>query len=72
VYYYTGEGKTGDQVMMRSNRAIAEHDVEGYALRLFIAVGCQPGSGTRIHQYVGQFRVDPELPYFTVSCFPRL
>jgi hypothetical protein len=63
VYYYTGEGKTGDQVMLRGNRAIAEHQADGTALRLFVAVGNRPGSGTRIHQYVSQFAVDPERPY---------
>ncbi|ORB71668.1 hypothetical protein BST44_21285 [Mycobacterium scrofulaceum] len=49
--------------MMRGNRAIAEHDVDGHALRLFVAVGNQPGSGIRIHRYVGQFSLDPDLPY---------
>ena len=61
--YRTGEGKTGDQVMLRGNRVIAEHQADGTALRLFVAVGNRPGSGTRIHQYVGQFAVDPERPY---------
>jgi hypothetical protein len=42
VYYYTGEGKTGDQVMLRGNRAIAEHQADGTALRLFVAVGNRP------------------------------
>ena len=63
VYYYTGEGKVGDQFMLRGNRAIAEHQADGTALRLFVAVGNRPGSGTRIHQYVGQFAVDTDLPY---------
>jgi hypothetical protein len=63
VYYYTGEGKVGNQLMLRGNRAIADHQADGTALRLFVAVGNRPGSGTRIHQYVGQFAVDPEHPY---------
>jgi hypothetical protein len=63
VYYYTGEGKTGDQLMQRGNKAIADHAADDNALRLFVAIGNRPGSGTRIHRYVGQFRVDPELPY---------
>ena len=63
VHYYTRERKTGDQVMLRGNRAIAEHQADGTALRLFVAVGNRPGSGTRIHQYVGQFAVDPQRPY---------
>ena len=63
VYFYTGEGKVGNQVMLRGNRAVVEHQADGTALRLFVAVGNLPGSGTRIHQYVGQFAVDPQLPY---------
>lgn len=63
VYYYTGEGKLGDQVMVRGNRAIAEHRSDGTTLRLFVAVGNRAGSGTRIHQYVGPFAVDREQPY---------
>lgn len=63
MYYYTGEGKVGDQLMVRGNRAIAEHMSDGTALRLFVAVGNRPGSGTRVHQYVGQFAVDPDVPY---------
>lgn len=63
VYYYTGEGKVGDQVMLRGNRAIAEHQTDGAALRLFVAVGNRPGTRTRVHEYVGQFTVDVEQPY---------
>jgi hypothetical protein len=66
LYYYTGEGKVGDQLMVRGNRAIADHRATGTALRLFDgAVGNKPGSDTRIHHYVGQFAVDPEEPYLT-------
>jgi hypothetical protein len=65
LYYYTGEGKIGDQLMVRGNRAIADHRANGTALRLFVAVGNKPGSDTRIHHYVGQFAVDPEEPYLT-------
>jgi hypothetical protein len=65
LYYYTGEGKTGGQLMQRGNKAIADHRGDGTALRLFVAVGNQPGSNTRIHKYVGEFAVDPDVPYIT-------
>ena len=42
VHYYTRERKTGDQVMLRGNRAIAEHQADGTALRLFVAVATGP------------------------------
>lgn len=63
VFYYTGEGKSGDQRMNRGNRNIADHAVDGYALRLFLAIGNKPGTQTRIHRYLGQFAVDAERPY---------
>lgn len=63
LYFYTGEGKTGDQQMARGNKAIADHRPDGTALQLFVAVGNQPGSTTRIHRYIGEFAVDQELPY---------
>lgn len=63
VFYYTGEGKIGDQKMDRGNRAIADHVADGYALRLFLAIGNKPGSQTRIQRYLGEFAVDPERPY---------
>lgn len=63
LYFYTGEGKTGDQQMARGNKAIADHRSDSTALRLFVAVGNQPGSTTRMHRYIGEFTVDPELPY---------
>lgn len=63
AFYYTGEGKVGDQKMDRGNRAIADHVADGYALRLFLATGNKPGSQARIQRYLGQFAVDPEQPY---------
>lgn len=62
TFYYNGEGANGDQELKSGNKAIAEHDATGNALRLFIAVGKLPGRDTRIHRYLGEFRVDPELP----------
>ena len=63
LFYYTGEGPTGDQQLTRGNKAILDHKENQLALRLFVAVGNVAGTGTRIHRYVGQFEVDPDLPY---------
>jgi 5-methylcytosine-specific restriction protein A len=38
---------------------------DDWRLRLFVAIGKKPDSDTRIHGYVGEFRVDPELRYLT-------
>lgn len=63
LFYYTGEGPVGDQQLTRGNQAIFEHKVRKLSLRLFVAVGNVPGTGTRVHRYVGQFEVDTQIPF---------
>ena len=63
VFLYTGEGRVGDQLLKAGNRAIAEHADNGSALRLFIARGTVGLTNTKIHEYVGEFEVDPDQPY---------
>ncbi|MFB9660618.1 hypothetical protein ACFQS3_17325 [Glycomyces mayteni] len=65
LFHYTGEGRTGPQKMTNGNKAILNHVKDGRALHLFWAVGKLKGSDTRLHQYVGQFEIDPVKPYFT-------
>jgi hypothetical protein len=65
LVHYTGEGRTGPQEMTKGNKAILNHVADGRALRLFWAIGKIKGSDTRLHQYVGEFEVDPVKPYFT-------
>jgi 5-methylcytosine-specific restriction protein A len=40
-----------------------ESPSSGRAIHLFIAVGTVPGSGTRRHEYIGQFELDVADPY---------
>jgi hypothetical protein len=63
VFLYTGEGGSGDQQLTSGNKAIAEHSERGNALRVFVADGTEPGSGTRRQLYVGEFRIDDALPF---------
>jgi hypothetical protein len=65
IFLYTGEGAYGNQQMVRMNRAILEHESAGRALRLFVADGTESGSGTKIHQYIGEFGLDISQPYET-------
>jgi 5-methylcytosine-specific restriction protein A len=65
LYFYTGDGASGDQRLVRGNRAIVDHKEQNQALRLMVAVGNIPGTGTRVHRYVGQFELDPEAAYVT-------
>jgi hypothetical protein len=63
LFYYTGDGPVGDQQLTRRNKKLLDHKESQLALRLFVAVGNFSGTGTRVHRYVGQFEVDPDLPY---------
>ncbi len=62
VFLYTGDGQDGDQTYSGGNRSILEHQAAGRALRLFVADGLVPGTGTKRQRYVGEFTLlDP--PY---------
>ncbi|ADB33661.1 hypothetical protein Kfla_4643 [Kribbella flavida DSM 17836] len=63
LYLYTGDGQVGDQQFRDGNRAIRHHRVQGRALRLFVTDGKVPGTAQKIQRYVGEFALDPELPY---------
>ncbi|TFC01617.1 hypothetical protein E3O42_09590 [Cryobacterium adonitolivorans] len=65
VFFYTGEGRTGDQRMRVGNQALRDHSRDERDLRVFIADGFEPGTRTARQQYIGQFKVDPELPFET-------
>ncbi|WP_234544175.1 hypothetical protein [Streptomyces shenzhenensis] len=63
IFTYTGAGKRGDQPLSGGNAAILDHANKGRTLHLFIAVGKIPGSDTRTHRYIGQFKVDELNPF---------
>ena len=65
LFFYTGEGATGDQRLVGGNRAIDDHKEQNRVLRLLVAVGNKPGTGTRVHRYVGQFELDAEVGVLT-------
>lgn len=63
VYYYTGEGQTGDQdPESKGNGAILRHLETGRSLRLFEAAGRNLGGG-KPQRYVGEFHIDPADPW---------
>ena len=65
MFFYTGDGRVGDQLLKDGNRSIAEHRNSGNALRLFIARGKVGSTNTKIHEYIGEFELDPQVPYET-------
>lgn len=56
TFVYTGEGQSGPQQLRAGNKALAEHQTEGRALRLF-----EGSKGTVT--YVGEFALDETEPY---------
>jgi len=62
AWSFTGRGPAGDQDPA-ANRALLDHAAQGRTLRLFVSEGYAPGTHAEIHRYVGEFRVDPDLPY---------
>ena len=65
AFFYTGEGRRGDQLLREGNLALLEHKARGNALRLFVADGLIPGTAAKNHVYVGQFELDGFPGYVT-------
>ena len=65
VFQYTGEGQEGDQTLSVGNKALLNHHIDGRALRVFAANGIKAGTKkTKRQVYLGNFKVDSDLPYF--------
>ncbi|MEV7034078.1 hypothetical protein AB0N99_28125 [Streptomyces sp. NPDC093272] len=70
IFEYTGHGQAGDQTFLGNkgsgNKAVLCHDDHPRkSLRIFMAAGKVPGSGSAAKQqrYVGEFELDKEQPY---------
>ncbi|MDQ1126235.1 hypothetical protein QE428_001268 [Microbacterium sp. SORGH_AS 505] len=71
-YYYTGEGQSGPQFIDRgANRILLETLTNDREVHLFYAVGTVPGKQERIHEYLGQFTLDPSEPWSPVTTTGR-
>ena len=66
-FLYTGDGQNGDQQLTGGNKAILEHQLDGRALRLFVADGVVPRTRMRNQRYVGEFDIDSQQPYVRAS-----
>ncbi|MFI6112718.1 hypothetical protein [Kitasatospora sp. NPDC051164] len=56
--HFGGEGGLDgtDQTLSQGNRSVIEHEQDGRALRVFLQLHGRPA------QYLGQYRLDPEVP----------
>lgn len=61
--HFGGEGGLDgtDQTLSHGNRSVFEHEQDGRALRVFLQLHGQPV------QYLGQFRLDPKVPFVHVD-----
>jgi hypothetical protein len=59
-FHYTGEGQVGDQELRQGNKALAEHRMDGRAVRLF------DGSSGEV-SYRGEFELDAQEPYYVAD-----
>jgi hypothetical protein len=60
-YYYSGQGRAGDQVMKQNNLAVLTHVQAGRELHLFEEVE------RTVVRRVGQFILSPDEPFFTID-----
>lgn len=60
IFHYTGEGQVGDQEIKQGNRALAEHKMQGKAVRLF-----NGSSGDVV--YDGEFQLDEATPFYVAD-----
>lgn len=63
VLHYTGAGQKGDQLESGSNSPILTHADKGRTLHAFVADGFVSGTQTKLHRYLGEFFLDPALPF---------
>src|SRR5690606_23668554 len=63
VLHYTGAGQDGDQLESHSNSPVLTHAEKGRTLHAFVADGTVPGTQTKRQRYVGEFFLDPAVPF---------
>ncbi len=63
VFYYTGAGPNGDQTLRGGNSALITHVEKGRVIHAFREAGYKPGTRTKHQKYIGEFVVDPSMPF---------
>lgn len=63
VFDYTGAGPNGDQTLRGGNSALITHVEKGRVIHAFREAGYKPGTRTKYQKYIGEFVVDPSVPF---------
>jgi len=71
VFHYTGAGRDGDQKLSGSNSPILTHAAMGRSLHAFSAAGVMAGSSTKLQRYIGEFILDPAVPFERMPALDR-
>lgn len=71
VFHYTGAGRDGDQKLSGSNSPILTHAAKGRSLHAFSAAGVVAGSSTKLQRYIGEFILDPDVPFERMPALDR-
>ena len=71
IFYYTGAGREGDQKLSGSNSPILTHAAKGRSLYAFSAAGTVAGSSTKLQRYIGEFILDPDVPFERMPALDR-
>ncbi|MFN3691031.1 MAG: hypothetical protein ACK4UU_08925 [Fimbriimonadales bacterium] len=71
VFHYTGAGRDGDQKLTGSNSPILTHAAKGRSLHAFSAAGVVAGSSAKLQRYIGEFTLDPGVPFERMPALDR-
>lgn len=71
VFHYSGAGRDGDQKLSGSNSPILTHAAKGRSLHAFSAAGIVAGSSTKLQRYIGEFILDPDVPFERMPALDR-
>ncbi|KJL27387.1 hypothetical protein RL72_00482 [Microbacterium azadirachtae] len=71
VFHYTGAGRDGDQKLTGSNSPILTHGEKGRSLHAFSAAGVVVGSSAKLQRYIGEFILDPDVPFERMPALDR-
>ena len=71
IFHYTGAGRDGDQKVSGSNSPILTHAAKGRSVHAFSAAGVVAGTSTKLQRYIGEFILDPDIPFERMPALDR-
>lgn len=72
IFLFAGEGLEGDQQLDSTNGVLLRHRQDGRDVRVFVAESATEGVEDAVQRYLGQFELDPELPFVRAEASDRV